>query len=110
LKITDTRKITKTAKAMEALVHSTIFATPLEVELTVAPLDEETNVAVLERVNAVALKCALAFAGLFADTITVVVYGTSSVVMLVLPSEAVVVMMSCVILVKTDMYSLIAEA
>jgi hypothetical protein len=110
LKITDTRKITKTAKAMEVPVHPTIFAAPLELELAVAPLDEEINVAVLERIDAVALNCALAFAGLFADTVTVVVYGTSSVVTLVLPSEAVVVMMSCVTSVKTDTYSLIAEA
>jgi hypothetical protein len=110
LKITDTRKITKTAKAMEAPVHPTIFAAPLELELAVAPLDEEINVAVLERIDAVALNCALAFAGLFADTVTVVVYGTSSVVTLVLPSEAVVVMMSCVTSVKTDTYSLNAEA
>lgn len=112
MKTTDTRKITKTAKAMEAPVHPTIFAAPLELELelAVAPLDEEVNVAVLERIDAVALNCALAFAGLFADTVTVVVYGTSLVVTLVLPSEAVVVMMSCVTSVKTDMYSLIAEA
>jgi hypothetical protein len=110
LKITDTRKITKTAKAMEVPVCSTIFAAPLELELAVAPLAKEINGAVLERIDAVALNCALAFAGLFADTVTVVVYGTSSVVTLVLPSEAVVVMMSCVISVKTDMYSLIAEA
>lgn len=99
---------------MEAPVHPTIFAAPLELELelelAVAPLDEEVNVAVLERIDAVALNCALAFAGLFADTVTVVVYGTSLVVTLVLPSEAVVVMMSCVTSVKTDMYSLIAEA
>lgn len=95
---------------MEAPVHPTIFAAPLELELAVAPLDEEINVAVLERIDAVALNCALAFAGLFVDTVTVVVYGTSSVVTLVLPSEAVVVMMSCVTSVKTDMYSLIAEA
>ena len=110
MKITDTRKITKTAKAMEVPVCSTIFAAPLELELAVAPLAKEINGAVLERIDAVALNCALAFAGLFADTVTVVVYGTSSVVTLVLPSEAVVVMMSCVISVKTDMYSLIAEA
>jgi hypothetical protein len=110
LKITDTRKITKTAKAMEVPVCSTIFAAPLELELAVAPLAKEINGAVLERIDAVALNCALAFAGLFADTVTVVVYCTSSVVTLVLPSEAVVVMMSCVISVKTDMYSLIAEA
>ena len=73
LKSTDTRKI-KTAKAMEAPVHPTIFAAPLELELAVAPLDEEINVAALERIDAVALKCTLAFAGLFADTVTVVVW------------------------------------
>jgi hypothetical protein len=74
LKITDTRKITKTAKAMEVPVCSTIFAAPLELELAVAPLAKEINGAVLERIDAVALNCALAFAGLFADTVTVVVW------------------------------------